>query len=562
MMSILLNSLLTLCKLLTFFSCLVASFYCTGQKKPSVDTLYSVYQQNGIQSVKPTYKALNPEHYDVGWFQLITLGQRIKGSGDNKGALDVFKMNTELFPGSSLPFFNYGELINEMGDRDAAMEAYHRGLENLEKNTTISPAQKYFFTISGKWGLQKIEHLNLTDEAELSHYNYHGGAIAGWWDTENILRFKNQQGMKGIHYRSFDIYNTPVPKHVGEIFIKEKEPDVTSIFNGWTYLERIESGDIVALNDLWDSEGLDKIFPKSIEKAVTYQGKKYLIPQAFQFNPIYYRKSIFDSLSLSPPKSWEELLSLCDKIHNAGMTPFTISAKGWPPPVARWFTILNLRLNGFDFHHNLMNGHEEWTDNRVKNVFIHWKQLFDHHAFAEGSENNNWSAGSTEFYSGKAVMYNIGEWIFENPNKNQLLDDIDFFTIPTLNKNVASAEIFHLYGTMLLKPGQGNKQAKEFLKFVASKESQGHNHTMLETRTPSNMELYDQLSPLQKKQYDYIREVEHLVPLFEFSPQPEFIEFALGQFLDFWADQSDIDKILNELENKRRSVFNGKSQQN
>jgi len=529
------------------------SAYC--QKKPSIDTLYTIYTIDGFKGIQTTYQSLNSDNYDLGRFQLLGLGKKIRDNGNMEDALKVFLMNTKLFPKSSIPFYNYGDLVADLGDKKAAIDAYEKGLKNLEKNNTLNPNQQVFFAMQGKWGLKKLEHLNLTKKADFVYYTYHGGGMAGWWDTENIVSFKLANNIPDIQYRNFDIYSTPVPKTIDQLFNDTDKPDVSGIFNGWVYGEQVDSEEIVALDSLWENESWDRIFPESIKRAITHNGKKYLVPQAFQFNPIYYRKSVFDSLGISPPTSWNDLLTICDKIHQTGLIPFTISAKGWPPPVARWFTILNLRINGFEFHKALINGEEAWTDKRVKSVFEHWKQLFDHHAFAKGSENNSWTKGSQEFYSGKAVMYNIGEWIFENPDKDKIINDVDFFTIPIIDEAVESAEIFHLYGTLLLNKGEKKTQPNEFLKFVANKESQRHNHNMLKTRTPCNIELYDELSGLQKKQYDYIKNVEHLVPLFEFNSHPEFIEFALEKFLEFWKDQTHIDKILSELEQKKVKIF-------
>ena len=526
-----------------------------GQKKPSIDTLYTAYTISGFKGIQVTYRSLNSDDYDLGRFQLLGLGEKIRDNGNKEDALKVFLMNTELFPKSSIPFYNYGNLVADLGDKKAAIVAYKKGLENLDKNDSLNPNQQVVFEMHGKWGLKKLEQLNLSEKADFTYYAYHGGSMAGWWDTENIVNFKLANNISEIRYKNFDIYSTPVPKTVDQLFDDSDKPDVSGIFNGWVYGKHIDSEEIVALDSLWESEHWDRIFPKSIKRAITRNGKKYLVPQAFQFNPIYYRKSVFDSLGIRPPSTWNDLLAICIKIHQKGLIPFTISAKGWPPPVARWFTILNLRINGFEFHRALMNGNEAWTDKRVKSVFEHWKQLFDHHAFAKGSEENNWNKGSQEFYSGKAVMYNIGEWIFENSNKDEILNDVGFFTIPVIDETVESAEIFHLYGTMLLKNGEKEALPMEFLKFAASKESQGHNLSMLQTRTPSNIELYNKLSDLQKKQYDYIKNVKHLVPLLEFNSPPEFIEFALGKFLEFWKDQSQIDKILLEIEQKKVKVF-------
>ena len=39
------------------------------------------------------------------------------------------------------------------------------------------------------------------------------------------------------------------------------------------------------------------------------------------------------------------------------------------------FDILNMRLNGYQFHVDLMAGKEKWTDTKVKAVFETWKKL-------------------------------------------------------------------------------------------------------------------------------------------------------------------------------------------
>lgn len=525
-----------------------------NKKESIVDTLYAIYNVQGVDAIAKAYQELSPEKFDKGRFQIMSLAQKIQSMGKLNDAFVVFSMNVELFPKSTVPFYNYGDILSELGQRNRAIESYKRGLENLAGDSTLNPAQERYFSLVGNWGLNRLESFNHVYPADLNYHVYHGGALAGWWDTQNLIAFKEKEEIANIGYENFDIYNAPVPTGALKSFAVDTV-HIVSIFNGWTYLSHVENNKVVALDSLWEAEGWSKQFPTSIAKAVTHGNKIYMVPEAFQLNPVYYRKSVLDSLGLEPPTTWHGLLKLCDDIHNAGLIPFTISAKGWPPPVARWFTILNLRLNGFEFHKDLLHGDVAWTDPRVKNVFLHWKQLFDHHAFAIGSENNSWNVASNEFYSKKAAMYNIGEWIFESPNNDALLKDVDFFTIPVLSPDVASAEIFHLYGTMLLNEGKLNEKGIQLLRYKASSTSQGSNLKRLETRTPSNRKLYHQMSNLQQRQYDLVRNTEHLVPLFEFGPKPEFISFALGIFLEFWEDQNDIDSLLNKLEKKKQEVF-------
>ncbi len=62
-----------------------------------------------------------------------------------------------------------------------------------------------------------------------------------------------------------------------------------------------------------------------------------------------------------------------------GLTPIAFGDKdGWP--AMGTFDILNLRLNGYDFHVGLMAGTEKWTDPKVTAVFEKWKEILPFHA--------------------------------------------------------------------------------------------------------------------------------------------------------------------------------------
>ena len=57
-----------------------------------------------------------------------------------------------------------------------------------------------------------------------------------------------------------------------------------------------------------------------------------------------------------------------------GLTPIAFGDKdGWP--AMGTFDILNLRLNGYDFHVDLMAGKEKWTDPKVTTVFQKWAEI-------------------------------------------------------------------------------------------------------------------------------------------------------------------------------------------
>ena len=62
-----------------------------------------------------------------------------------------------------------------------------------------------------------------------------------------------------------------------------------------------------------------------------------------------------------------------------GLVPLAFGDKdGWP--AMGTFDILNMRMNGYDFHVGLMAGTEKWTDPKVKAVFETWKELLPYYS--------------------------------------------------------------------------------------------------------------------------------------------------------------------------------------
>ncbi|MDF2542515.1 MAG: hypothetical protein K0S47_2233 [Herbinix sp.] len=73
-----------------------------------------------------------------------------------------------------------------------------------------------------------------------------------------------------------------------------------------------------ALVDLSSLEGFaeesSKYYKSAIE-GVTYQDKVFGLPETQMFGMLFYRKDIFDSLGLQPPKTWQEFRDLIPTLH-------------------------------------------------------------------------------------------------------------------------------------------------------------------------------------------------------------------------------------------------------
>lgn len=527
------------------------------QKKAITPILHQIIEQDGIDKAIAKYnelKASQDNQYDFSFPQLNNLGYQLIGEKKLAEALRIFEVNQEAFPDMIRSQYSYGYGLLKNGLNDRAVLAYQKGLENMAKTEGLTASQKEYFTSLANAQINIATKLNRSDHPDFSYVGNCGGGPAANWDVETLLAFQSAKEDISINYEGNNFYNNPVPDFILDKFEADPKPDVVSGFVKGVYRDPVKNMELLDLSYLWEENSWEKAFPAAIKQAVSYDGKPYFVPITFQWNPIWYRKDIFDKVGIQPPKSWEELLMICEKLHAAGYLPFTTSGEGWEPPSARWFSILCLRLHGPQFYESLMAGQISWMDKRIKTVFDHWKILFDHHAFDPKSGTQDWQFAVADLAEGKAAMWNIGEWLWEFGPIQEQAEHIGFFPMPSINPDIPKAEILHLYGAHAL-PTSHHQLATEFLSYLGSESVQRANHAALKYRIPAHLKAYDQLSPIQKEQYDYIQTIDHLVPLFEFNTHPEIAKEALKAFVAFWQNPELVSETMQRIENKRKEVY-------
>ncbi len=119
-----------------------------------------------------------------------------------------------------------------------------------------------------------------------------------------------------------------------------------------------------------------------------------------------------------------------DKMKTDGLIPLAFGDfDGWP--AMGTFDILNMRLNGYQFHIDLLAGKEKWTDPRVKAVFEAWKKLLPYY-----SDGGSWPevAGCGRPRSSRARPA-CTSWARSQAQTAKGTDaegDIAFFPFPTM----------------------------------------------------------------------------------------------------------------------------------
>jgi multiple sugar transport system substrate-binding protein len=127
------------------------------------------------------------------------------------------------------------------------------------------------------------------------------------------------------------------------------------------------------IDDVWASVG--SRFPASIRAAATAaDGHQYFMPATAYGWVMFYRPDVFAQHGYTIPATWTEFKTLAGRMLRDGLIPMAM-ADAEVFEADGVFDMLDLRLNGYRFHMDLITGAERWTDSRVRRVFERWREI-------------------------------------------------------------------------------------------------------------------------------------------------------------------------------------------
>jgi multiple sugar transport system substrate-binding protein len=209
--------------------------------------------------------------------------------------------------------------------------------------------------------------------------------------------------------------------------------DVFTWFSGFRMRFFASKGLATAIDDVW--AGVKSNFTPGFTTAATGNDSKvYGIPVDYYPWCVFYRKSLFTDKGYTVPATWDDFITLCNKMQTDGLTPIAFSDKdGWP--AMGTFDILNLRLNGYDFHVGLMTGDQKWTDPKVTAVFQQWAKLIPF--YTSGFSGLTWQQACDTLVQKKAGLFFLGLFMTGEVSTvdKTAVADIDFFPFPFLGNS-------------------------------------------------------------------------------------------------------------------------------
>jgi multiple sugar transport system substrate-binding protein len=335
-------------------------------------------------------------------------------------------------------------------------------------------------------------------------------------------------------------------------YLQGRPDDVFTWFAGYRMRFFAAQGLVSDISDVWG--GLNG-FSEAFKTASTGDdGKQYFVPLTTYPWAIFYRPSVFKEKGYTPPKTLDELNALGAQMKKDGLIPIAFADKdGWP--AMGTFDQLNLRINGYQYHIDLMAGKEAWDSDKTKKVFDTWRGILPLHQ--PDSLGRTWQEAAQALLKKQAGMYVLGMFVGQQFPKDQQ-DDLDFFAFPEVDSTIGTDAIeAPIDGFMLAAKPKNESGAKDLLKYLGTPDAENialkADPTVIGANDGADASGYN---ALQKKAVEFIGSAKSIAQFLDRDTRPDFAATVMiPSIQSFIKNPNDIDGLTKQIESQKKSIF-------
>lgn len=232
------------------------------------------------------------------------------------------------------------------------------------------------------------------------------------------------------------------------------------LIDTWVVADKMEP-----LDDIFKSEGFDKVFPKGVLDIVSSNGHYWSVPvNIHRANVMWYNTKVFAANGWTAPKTFDEFFTFCDAVKAKGMTCLALGDNGVWAATHLFETVLIGTL-GPEKYNGLWTGATDWNGPEVKQALETFKKMISYANADHGALS--WDQANQLVIDGKAAVTIMGDWV-DADNLAKKFPDSGWALAPG-NAGVYDA----LSDTFGLPKGAKNREnALNWLKLAGSKEGQ------------------------------------------------------------------------------------------
>ncbi|SKC84654.1 carbohydrate ABC transporter substrate-binding protein, CUT1 family [Burkholderia sp. CF099] len=330
-------------------------------------------------------------------------------------------------------------------------------------------------------------------------------------------------------------------------------PDVVKWHEGERMRYYAQRGLLEDISADWQKNGWNTSFA-SLKDPSSFNGKQYALPTDYFSWGLFYRRDLFEKAGIKgEPKTWEEFLDACKKLKAAGITPIAVGGRdSWT--LAAWFDYIDLRLNGYAFHMQLMDGKVPYTDPRVKKVYEAWKVLLDNKYFVDNALSYTLDSAQPLLIQGQAAMMLMGTFI-SGGLPDALKSKVGYFQFPVMDSKLPVAEDGSADCLNIPSRAKNKADARRFLAFIAKPDVDG-NLAKAFGSLPANNQATVPDDPYAKKGFEILSNTKGgIAQFYDRDMTKEMADEGMKGMQRFVSDPSTLDQVLAHLEETRARIY-------
>lgn len=246
-------------------------------------------------------------------------------------------------------------------------------------------------------------------------------------------------------------------------------PDVVSIWGQPAFLDEVLDAGVLA--ELNEDDYLEYGFIAGSLDGFKKDDKLYGLPRNTDIMLFYYNQKMFQDNGWTVPATYDELMQLCGKIKDAGITPIAMDGgDGWP--MACFLTDILVKITGTEYADIVSNAIAtgDFTAPQIQEAA---QILVDSAAadmFQVGYDSQDYGTTMNLFTNGQAAMYCMGSWdcsmALNEDIAPEIRDNIRAFTMPVVEGGKAGANDIAAWNGGGYAVSANSKVKEEAIKFL------------------------------------------------------------------------------------------------
>ncbi len=381
---------------------------------------------------------------------------------------------------------------------------------------------------------------------KVTFFHYFSGTLSG--GVDDMTKSYNAEQSKYL------LVHTPVDHEAFKTSIRVmlaggNPPDLFSYWAGARVQFVVDAERLAPIDDVFEANNLNELFPAAVQQGCTYSGNKYFLPLTQHFVPFFYSKEVFAKAGVSPPKTWDEFLTVCEKIKQSGVAPIALgSRERWPAQF--WLDYPLLRTAGPEYRAKLMAGEASYTDPEVVKAWELWKTCVDRGYFNDSPNAYDWAEAATMVGTGEAGMTLMGTWFMQLDESIGWEPDVDydFFPFPVVDSSIPDVAVGPIDGVVLPAEAKNPEAAKQVLARLADVGPQTAFNTGSGALAPNKNVPDATYNSLQLKVKALLAKIPNWAFNYDLATPPPAADVGLNAFSEFLENPDDYMRILKETE--------------